>query len=548
MADDLLEQRLGSFTVKKMLGQGGMAAVYRAVQHGLGREVALKVIHRIPGDAQDLVARFQREKEVMQKLEHPNILPIYDYASNASYLWIAMRLVEGGALEARAYPLDRVSAILRQLASALDFAHSQGVVHRDIKPANVLVDASGHLYLTDFGVAKMLEQEGLTAPGVALGTPEYRAPEQLRNEELTGACDQYQMAVMVYQMVTGRLPFEGSMMDMLTAHVKTPPENPRKYRAELPEAAADAILKALAKEPSQRFSNLSEFAQAFESGLGSRVLGPSLPSSPPAVYPWKGPLLVGLAFGAIALAALAIRSRSRTPANLGVVFLAQSGQSKRELQWRQADGKMLSLGPVDQFRAWPGQSRLVYQRNGVWFDLDLKSKKPKKLDWKFSHVALGPSQLAGEQKNGWFWRDYPQGKPSELPKLKDPEFSPDGKQLAYVSEGEIWVVALATGKRRSLTAPPQGQNDSQPCWSPDGTQLAFVRNRELHLCPMQGEESERKVDFDTPCHELCWAPGADLLFSNPEGIYRVTSAGSGLTRLVEPPKGVSLKSPLWVTP
>ncbi len=265
--DDLLGQELGAYTIQSRLGQGAMGCVYRAVQTETGEVVALKVIRRIPGVGQDLVTRFQREKEVMRQLVHPNVLPIHDYACNSDYLWIAMHLVEAGPLEdrmARArLTLPEVAQILSQTAAALDFAHAQGVIHRDIKPSNVLIEADGHVYLADFGVAKLLEQEGLTLPGATVGTPEYMSPEQVKNGAVTARSDQYSLAILGYQMACGKVPFEGMLMQILTQHAKAEPVSPRKLNPELSDAASRTLLKALAKNPAERFESASEFANAF---------------------------------------------------------------------------------------------------------------------------------------------------------------------------------------------------------------------------------------------------------------------------------------------
>ena len=545
MSDELIGQKLGGFTILSRLGQGGMASVFRAQQQSLDREVALKVIRRIPGDSHDLVARFQREKQMMQKLEHPNIAPIYDYASNADYLWIAMRLVEGGTLpETQASP-ERLASVARQLGSALDFAHSHGVVHRDVKPHNVLMDRGGHLYLTDFGVAKMLEQEGLTAPGMAVGTPEYMSPEHLSLKELDGRSDQYALAVMIYQLGCGRLPFSGNMMEVMTAHMRTLPPAP----SGLPAGAANAILKAMAKDPNERFATCGEFAEALAAGLAgssSVVVPPSAKKKPP--------------LKAIAAALLAL--------GLGAAFMLRPGgggkpgplvfdavhNGSQEVQLRSLDGSIRSLGLGMAPHFGPGPSQLTLLRDGAVVIVDMNGKKVSSLIEDVRDFDVSPDSLVYFRK-GLMKRSIENGKLSGQPvQLAErgyhPAFSPDGTRLTFVAEGAIWVMELKTGKRRSLTSPIADEVDSLPCWSPDGRQLAFRREKSksvgLFRVAVDGNGAEQSIPIrGVEPISLCWEPNSQLAFSARDGIYTIGPDGSGLQRLVEAPKGVVLSRPAW---
>lgn len=547
MSDDLIGQKLGGFTIQSRVGQGGMASVFRAQQHSLDREVALKVIRRIPGDTMDVVARFQREKQMMQKLEHPNILPIYDYASNADYLWIAMRLVEGGTLPEVLTSPERLVSVAKQLASALDFAHSYGVVHRDIKPHNVLVDRGEHLYLTDFGVAKMLEQEGLTAPGMAVGTPEYMSPEHLSLKELDGRSDQYALAVMIYQLACGRLPFTGNMMEVMTAHMRTPPPPPTN----LPPGASAALLKAMAKDPNERFGSCGEFAEALAGGFtGSRVVAVPASSRAPV-----SPLLkVGLGvllFGAVGAAVFWQGGRAGKPGPLA--FQAVHGDSS-EIQLRSLDGIIQSLGAGKSPHFGPGDGQLTLLRDGDLQTIDLASKKASKLAEGVDDFDISPGALVFVRKGLMKW-PIDQGKlKGKAAQISDegsqPAFSPDGAQLTFAADRAIWVMD-AGGRRRSLTSPPAGKSDRHPCWSPDGRQLAFVRSSgkdqaSLQIIAVAGEGKEQAVPVKgPPPQDLSWAPNANIAFAASDGIYTVRPDGSDLKRVVESPKGVTLSNPEW---
>lgn len=545
MSEDLVGQKLGNFTIQSRVGQGGMASVFRAQQHSLDREVALKVIRRIPGDALDVVARFQREKQMMQKLEHPNILPIYDYASNADYLWIAMRLVEGGTLPEVLTPPERLVSIARQLGSALDFAHSHGVVHRDIKPHNVLVDRGDHLYLTDFGVAKMLEQEGLTAPGMAVGTPEYMSPEHLSLKELDGRSDQYALAVMIYQLACGRLPFTGNMMEVMTAHMRTPPPAPTN----LPRGASAALLKALAKDPNERFASCSEFAEALAAGLdGSRgvVVPPSAKAATPPFLKVGAAVLVLGAVGAFFL-------RGGAAGQPGPLVFQASGGDSSEVQLRSLDGSIRSLGSGQAPHFGPAAGQVTLLRDGDLQVLDLASKKATKLAEGVSDFDVSPDALVFASKGLMKWKlekGKPSGKPVQLAdEGRQPAFSPDGTQLTFAADRAVWIMD-AGGRRRSLTSPAPGETDKCPCWSPDGRRLAFLRNSgkqsRFHIIAVEGSGQEQTLTVKGPDPlDLSWAPNANIAFAAADGIYTVRPDGSDVKRLVESPKGVRLSAPEW---
>lgn len=285
--DDLVGERLGRFHIQALLGQGAMAKVYKARHEVFDRVVALKVIRRIPGDDEDLAARFEREKVVLKMLDHPNIMPIHDYSANIDFLWIGYPLIAGGTLEDQlkkgSLPLADVVRIVRQLGSALDMAGAQSIVHRDIKPSNVMLDGDRCL-LTDFGVAKLLEAEGLTAPGMTLGTPEYMSPEQVLGKPLDTRSDQYALGVLAYHLISGSVPFSGKMVQVMQQHAKSSPPSLGKR---VPAEVEKALFQALAKDPAKRYPSSSDFAEALAAAAGDTVLTPVVPdvSDLPTVKP-----------------------------------------------------------------------------------------------------------------------------------------------------------------------------------------------------------------------------------------------------------------------
>jgi serine/threonine-protein kinase len=276
---NLSGQTLGQNQLKDLLGVGGMGAVYRAYQTSLQREVAVKVISSELAAEPDYVERFYREARTAAALGHAHIVPVHDYGVQGEISYVVMRLLTGGTLMDRlkqqadlGTPLPSLvetADMLKQLASALDYAHSQGVIHRDIKPNNIMFDNQGSAYLVDFGIAKLMTSSRvLTSSGMLIGTPPFMSPEQWRAEEVTPATDQYSLGVVAYTLVTGHVPFEApTPHGMMYKHLNEVPAPPQSYRPETPKDVADVLNRAMAKTPEERFSTMTAFAQAFDQAI-----------------------------------------------------------------------------------------------------------------------------------------------------------------------------------------------------------------------------------------------------------------------------------------
>jgi len=265
----------GPYRIVEPLGRGGMASVYRAYEAKLDRYVALKVLPREflhdPGFSQ----RFRQEAQVIARLEHPNIIPIYAYDIEEAegIPWMAMRLIAAGSLsdllKRERLPRARAVAILRGVADALDYAHGKGIVHRDVKPQNVLLDEAARVYLADFGIAKILESSGgLTASGMITGTPQYMAPEQATGLKIGPPADVYALGIMAYEMLTGRVPFSADTpVAVLMKHVQEP--LPLPAPEVVPEPMLRALLRAATKKPEERWPTAGAFVDALAAGLGA---------------------------------------------------------------------------------------------------------------------------------------------------------------------------------------------------------------------------------------------------------------------------------------
>ncbi|MFI8972685.1 ADP-ribosylglycohydrolase family protein [Nocardia asteroides] len=283
------------FVVERELGRGGMGAVYAARDRRLPRLTALKLMHRDLFADHEIRTRFEREADLVAQLDHPNIITVYDRGLDEERLWIAMQFVDG--VDAAAVPTaqlgtDRIAQILAQTASALDYAHRQGVLHRDVKPANILLSRTAgvgagfdeRVVLTDFGIAKLLDDTGgLTRTGQFTATIAYASPEQLSSAPLDHRGDQYSLACTVFRLLTGTGPFDApNPATVMLGHLNAVPPRASTHRAAVPPAVDAVLAKAMAKEPARRFASCSDFAAAFAEAVDHRGAhtGPASTGSP----------------------------------------------------------------------------------------------------------------------------------------------------------------------------------------------------------------------------------------------------------------------------
>ncbi len=267
---------IGPYQIIEELGRGAMGVVFRGFDPGIGRPVAIKVIRSQQFALEEEKAaqkvRFAREAAAAGKLSHPNIVTIYQLGEHDEFQYLVMELVSGSSLGqslAGGEPLDPKAALamLAQVAGALDYAHAEGVVHRDIKPANILVQPNGKIKLTDFGIARMSSQT-ITQTGMIMGTPAYMSPEQIMAAKVDGKADQFSLAVMAHQMLSGRRPFEAPTDQALMFQiVQAPPTALHLANPRLPATCSEAVHRALAKEPSQRYATCVEFIDALKQSM-----------------------------------------------------------------------------------------------------------------------------------------------------------------------------------------------------------------------------------------------------------------------------------------
>ncbi|MFQ3534286.1 MAG: protein kinase [Aggregatilineales bacterium] len=278
---NLVGQKLGEYELKELIGRGGMAEVYLGYQANLRRNVAVKVLAQQFNMEEGFIERFTREAQIAASLDHPHIVAIYTYGTQMGVNYMAMRLLRGGSLgdrvrERRAtsnklLSLYEIADMLTKIGSALDYAHRQNIIHRDIKPSNIMFDENGTPYLVDFGIAKPLDiASQVTMPGTSMGTVAYMAPEQWRGETLTPKVDQYALGLVVYTLVTGKMPFEvpvDAPYALMHKHLNEMPPPAHTLREGAPRALSEAIERAIAKNPNARYDTIGQFARDFQAAV-----------------------------------------------------------------------------------------------------------------------------------------------------------------------------------------------------------------------------------------------------------------------------------------
>lgn len=282
MVDPLIGKTIGQYEIQALLGQGGMAIVYRAHQSGMKRDVAMKVVSTTFTQDPKFLDRFNQEVEVAASLEHAYIVPVHDHGvTEDGSPYITMRYLKGGTLTERMrisphLTLTQIGMILSQIASALDYAHQHGIIHRDIKPSNILLDGDGNAYLADFGLARLLATDvvkNFTSAGTFLGTPTYISPEQVKQGHVDERSDIYSLGIILYELLAGRPPFASEFVfNIMSAHVNETPPSISTFRPEIPRVICRVVEKVLEKDPAKRYQTATAFAEAYNNAVQSEQI------------------------------------------------------------------------------------------------------------------------------------------------------------------------------------------------------------------------------------------------------------------------------------
>ena len=586
-SESLIGQTIGHYQVIREIGRGGMGEVYLVQDHRLGRSVALKLLPTYLSKDEDRLRRFEQEARAASALNHPNVCVIYEVGETADDRhYIAMEYIDGVTLNqhmtSTRMTLTEVLDITIQVASALTAAHAVGIVHRDIKPENIMVRSDGYLKVLDFGLAKLMKQQATdlaavagarvkTDTGMVMGTSRYMSPEQVRGLAVDARTDIWSLGVMIYEMVTGRPPFEGATTsDVIVSILEREPPPLAQLSPDTPAELQRTISKALHKDKEERYQVIKDMLvdlkslkqdvdfqaqrgssrQSHSSQRGAVASGEVAPAR--EVRPWwrAYSLIVLVAGAALVISALAWFYSPRPGANPTMPTLPPmktlpfTSFPGRE-QWPafSPDGKQLA------FR-WDGEK----EDN---FDIYVKlidAGAPLRLT---THPGIDSSPTWSPDSRYIAFSRFDKGESGiyMVPALGGPErkllalsgkfsdlvWSPDGKSLAFTDVvwpqemPSIFLLSIETREKRRLTSPPaQYFGDWYPAFSPDGQTLAFTRESSVHLgaiylVPIQGGEPKRLTVDNEWIYNLDWtADGQSIVFASMRGgsrLWKVSAAG-----------------------
>ncbi len=575
MTDELIGKTIGGYEILELIGRGGMATVYRAQQVSMKRVVAVKVLPKQYIHDDTYIQRFHQEVKIVSQLEHRNIVPVYDYGEYEGQPYIVMRymsagsvddLIAGGALE-----IETIISILEQVAPALDYAHSKNVLHRDLKPSNILLDDDGGAYLTDFGIARILSEQsaGITTQGV-VGTPSYMSPEQAQGLPLDSRSDVYALGVMLFEMATGRRPFESDTpYSIAVMQVTTPPPPPRQFNPALSFAIEEVILKALKKKREERYPHAVGLAEALKRATNQPVSSihdtqpalirpPLRPAEAPPPSPQPMMVVPQIAYTppppsqSMPASAVSSYMRRRRPRrsnawmNAGVGALLGCG-----VLVVLAIVGMLIIGALTQStEAVPTRTPRATSVEGVSLPtLDPVSRAARDTAVPLPPTATPTPPLLTTPTL------VPVGQRTAIP-LSAAVRAIGGSLVYFAERGSatnLYHLDLSTGTETQLTF---GTNvDAYPAVSPDGQQIAFQSNRDgdfdIYVMDLRGDNLRQITRNNVTDRLPAWSPdGAWLVFAadtRGDGqfdLYRVRADGSELQPVLSA-DAIRFSAPHW---
>ncbi len=547
-------RRVGKYEILDEIGRGGFGTVYRARDTMLDRVVALKVLHPQLLVDPTFLTRFQQEARTAARLNHPYIVTIHELGETEGVWHIAMAFLPGRPLDRimrEEGPLEpeRALTVARDIGAALDHAHSLDLVHRDVKPSNIIVGDDGHATLTDFGLVRAALQSTLSTTMGLIGTPTYMSPEQCEGEELDGRSDLYALAVVLYEMLTGRAPFQADTpLAVMRGHADKPPPPPRALNPRLSEPLEAVLLRSLAKDRAARYASGAGLAEALEQALQARdarkpTAHAAVTQAPAKAEKAPGKRMPGwvlLLGGVLAVAIVAVAlvllsggdtgAETRTPEPTQVVAAAPTSTT----------APTRTSTPSSTFTPTPTRTSTPTPTN-------TPRPSPTPLVGGSGRIAFRSSRDGNAEIYVMNADGSGQIRLTDNPASDgSPAWSPDGTRIAFTSERdgnwEIYVMNADGNKQTRLT--DNLAEDRYPAWSPDGTRIAFQSERdgndEIYVMNDDGSDQTRLTDNPAPDIRGAWSPDGKRIafYSYRDGnweIYVMNADGSAQTRLTTDP-------------
>ncbi len=498
-------EKIGRYEIKSELGRGGMATVYRGYDPRFEREVAVKVLppELLHADPQFRL-RFEREAKIIAQLEHPSIVPVYDVGEENNQPYFVMRFMSGGSLtdriKAGTFNVDQATKILEQIAPGLDEAHIKGIVHRDFKPSNILFDNKGAPYISDFGIAKMTQAQAGSVTGSAIiGTPAYMAPEQAQGDQVDGRADIYALGIILYEMLTGKQPYEADTpMGVAIKHITDPVPHILDANPDLPYGIEEIIQKAMAKDRGERYSTgqemvdaLHEVVRNIEAGRTTekRTVVRKAPTKPKATVPqqkqperrsfnvWMAiiPLLVLGVGGGIffLLNGSNLLAGKETPSATPTAVIVEATSTTQSIQPPVVESTATPAAPTETFTPAPPTLTPTATIPSI-------------------PVIGGADRIAFVKDNDIWIMNVDGSDPRSLTMDRAAKFDlqwlPDGKTLLYVTGKTVKTINVETKVEEIITNFASSEYFEAFRISPDGKRVAISLARELHIVPFDLEQ------------------------------------------------------------
>lgn len=490
----------GRYQIIEELGKGGMGRVYKVHDTKIKEKIALKLIKPEITKDKKTIERFSNELKLARKIRHKNICQMFDLGEERGTHFITMEFVPGQDLKGLTRQTGQLAvgttiSIAQQICDGLTEAHKLGVVHRDLKPSNIMIDKEGDVRIMDFGIARSLKAKGITGTGMMIGTPEYMSPEQVEGKEVDQRSDIYSLGVILYEMLTGQVPFEGDTpFSVAMKHKTEAPLNPRKVNAQIPENLSSLVLRCLKKDKEKRYQSPGEVkSELVNIEKGIPITERIVPKRKPVT---SKEITIKFDLKKFFIPALVI-----------IVFLTVVGYFLFRSGPKLVDIKI-------------GRTQQITHAPGIEIDPAISP------DGKMIVYAAGPEgqmHLYTQQIAGGRTIALSESFPGHN---RWPQWSPDGTRIAFQSAGAIYVVPALGGVPRRVVELSPGERErrrmiSCPAWSPDGKQIAYVRGNSIHIQSLDGGESRKIAETFEP-YNLCWSPNGEhiaYVSGNPSFIF-----------------------------